>query len=68
MDATGAGDRLRTALELFEFGVAMQRQRFRRERPEAADAEIDELLNAWMLHRPGAVHGDCAGSVSTRRL
>jgi Rv0078B-related antitoxin len=68
VDATGAGDRLRTALELFEFGVAMQRQRFRRERPAASDAEIDDLLRSWMLTPSGAATGDCSAYLSLRPL
>jgi Rv0078B-related antitoxin len=42
VDTTGAADRLRTAFELFEFGVAMKRQQLRRERPAANETEIDE--------------------------
>lgn len=66
MDTTGAGDRLRTALELFEFGVAMQRQRIRRERPEAGPGEVDDLLRTWMLRPSGAATGDCPVYLSLR--
>jgi Rv0078B-related antitoxin len=62
-----AGRRLRLAVDMFEFGVAMQRQRLRREHPGADDSEIDDLVNAWLLDRPGAPDGDCAPSVSHRR-
>ena len=53
--------RLRTALDLFEFGVDMMRQRLRRETPEATEGEIQTRLVAWLQQRPGAELGDGAG-------
>lgn len=58
--------RLRVALELHELGRQMQRQRLRRERPHATDAELDEAIGAWLRERPGAEHGDAIGSPSDR--
>ena len=48
-------------LDLFETGVDLMRQNLRRSRPEANDAEIERLLGEWLLDRPGAESGDCAG-------
>lgn len=53
--------RLRMALELFEDGVALQRQNLRRAHPDASDEEIAQLLRAWLRERPGAEHGDAVG-------
>lgn len=50
--------RLVEALELHEEGVAMMRQTLRRKHPEASEAEIQRRLQAWLLERPGAEHGD----------
>jgi len=63
---SSAADRLRTAFELHEFGVRMQRQRFRRDNPDVSDADLDMLVRAWLQERPGAEHGDTAGSPSRR--
>ena len=60
--------RLRLALEMFEFGVRMQRTSLRRKHPDLDEAGIDDLMRAWMLHRPGAIHGDSAGRISEYRL
>ena len=53
--------RLRIALDLFEFGTDMMRQKLRREAPEATDDEIQARLVAWLQERPGAELGDGAG-------
>jgi hypothetical protein len=58
--------RLRIALELHDLGVRMQRQRLRRERPEATESELDDAMRAWMRERPGAEHGDTVGTPSRR--
>lgn len=57
-----AAARLRAALELFELGVQMYRQRLRRERPAATERELDDEVQRWLLHRPGAERGDAADS------
>lgn len=54
-------DRLRIALDLFELGVTMMRQKLRREAPEATEQEIEERLKTWLEERPGAEHGDAEG-------
>ena len=61
------GQRLRLALEMFDFGVSMQRMRLRRANLDLDENAIDELMSAWMLERPGAEDGDCAGPVSRRQ-
>lgn len=49
---TPEGQRVRDAFELHEFGVALYRQRMRRENPGADDAEIDALTRAWLIAPP----------------
>ncbi|MGP3914135.1 hypothetical protein [Nonomuraea sp. 10N515B] len=61
-----AGQRLRLALEMFEFGERMQRARLRRMRPTATDKEIDDAVQRWLLDRPGAPLGDAPGRQSRR--
>ncbi|MFW5925373.1 MAG: hypothetical protein ACOCV4_04355 [Myxococcota bacterium] len=56
-----AAARLRTALDLFEAGVAMMRQKLRREHPDAPAEEIQRRLGRWLHTRPGAEHGDAEG-------
>lgn len=53
--------RLRTALDLFEFGTDMMRQKLRREAPDATEDEIQARLVAWLQERPGAELGDGVG-------
>ena len=53
--------RLRTAFELFEAGVNMMKMRLQRSRPETPPEEIEELLSAWLVERPGAPFGDASG-------
>jgi hypothetical protein len=53
--------KLRLALALFESGVAMMRQKLRRDHPDASEAEVDRLLTAWLRTRPGAELGDAQG-------
>jgi Rv0078B-related antitoxin len=60
--------RLQAALDLFEVGEAMMRSRLRRERPDAAEAEITAEIMAWLQRRPGAEFGDFPGPASRRRL
>jgi hypothetical protein len=43
------GEKLAEALELMEWGIAMQRQRLRTQHPEAGDDEIESALQAWLL-------------------
>lgn len=53
--------RLRAALDLFELGEAMLRQRLRRARPAASEAEIEVVVAAWRTKRAGAERGDAPG-------
>ncbi len=53
--------RLRIALDLFEFGTDMMRQKLRRETPDATEGEIQTRLVAWLQERPGAELGDGVG-------
>ncbi len=53
--------RLRIALDLFEFGADMMRQKLRRETPNATEAEVQTRLVSWLQDRPGAEHGDGVG-------
>ena len=60
---TSSGEALRTAMDLFETGVEIMRQKLRREHPDASDHELAERLRAWLHHRPGAETGDGPGRV-----
>lgn len=51
----------RATLDLFQTGVDVMRQNLRRRHPQAAEAEVDRLLYAWLLDRPGAESGDGPG-------
>ncbi|MGH3982058.1 MAG: hypothetical protein ACRDST_05060 [Pseudonocardiaceae bacterium] len=66
MSPSDAAERLSVALELYEVGERMLRQRLRRERPDAAPDEIDAEVGAWLRRRPGAEHGDHPGPRSAR--
>lgn len=65
MDSPEA-QRLRLALDMYDVGEQMLRQRLKRERPTAGEAEIDAEVNTWLLTRPGAQYGDCLGRPSHR--
>ena len=56
-----AAARLRIALDLFETGVEMMRQKLRRDHPDLADHEIQARVRAWLQERPGAKFGDAVG-------
>jgi hypothetical protein len=53
--------RLRLALDLFEAGLDLERQRLRREEPLLCAADIESRLKTWLRTRPGAEDGDCPG-------
>ena len=44
--------RFQEVVELHEFGVALYRQRMRRENPQAGENEIDAMVRAWLAERP----------------
>lgn len=52
---------MKAALDLFDLGERMLRQRFGREHPDATDAEIEAAVAVWRTTRPGAVWGDAPG-------
>jgi hypothetical protein len=54
-------ERFRMTLALFEFAEAQMRQRLRRKHAGASEEEIDGMVRAWLLHRPGAELGDAVG-------
>jgi hypothetical protein len=56
-----AAERLLLALDLFEFGTEMMRQKLRREHPGASAEELEALYRAWLRTRPGAEQGDAEG-------
>ena len=43
-----AAARLRMALDLFETGVEMMRQKLRRDHPDLADHEVEARLGSWL--------------------
>jgi hypothetical protein len=54
-------EKLRLALDMFDTGVDLMRQRLRREHPELDLAAIERLVEEWLSTRPGAEHGDGVG-------
>lgn len=58
-------EKLRLALDLYEFAEAMLRQRLRRENPGVTEAEIDLRVGEWLSDRPGAENGDGEGVPGT---
>jgi hypothetical protein len=60
--------RLRAALSLFDDGVALMRQNLRRRHPEDPEAMIERRVQRWLRERPGAEHGDSAGTPVERRF
>jgi hypothetical protein len=51
-EARRAAARLRTALDLHDFGVDLVRQRLRRESPGATEEEIRAALLRWLWDLP----------------
>lgn len=66
MSEESAADRLRAALDLYEVGESMLRQRLRREFPGDDAMLIEERVTEWRLRRPGAENGDFPGPASDR--
>jgi len=60
-----AAARLRMALDFFETGVEMMRQKLRRDHPDLADHEVEARLGSWLRERPGAEFGDAVGRPAT---
>jgi hypothetical protein len=50
-------DRLRNALEMWDDGVCLMRERLRRLHPSASDEEIEVKLDLWLTSRPGDSDG-----------
>lgn len=57
-----AARRLRLALDMAATAEAMMRARLARERPESSATEIERQILDWYSRRPGAEHGDAAGT------
>ena len=49
---TAEAQRVRDVIEMHEFGVALYRQRMRREHPDATEAQVDALTRAWLADEP----------------
>lgn len=58
---SSAAERLRLAFDLYEAGEEMMRLNLRRRHPQASPSEIEALVQAWLMERPGAERGDAAG-------
>ena len=50
--STSPAERFRAALALYEEGIALQRQNFRRRNPTLTPAELDALIDAWLAREP----------------
>ena len=61
-----AANRLRLALDMYEFGERMQRTRLRRLHPQASDTQIDAGIRAWLASRRTARSSDAVGKPSSR--
>lgn len=59
-------EKMRVTLDLFEAAMKLQRQNLRRRYPHVPDAQIENLLQAWLYERPGAELGDGEGRVANR--
>ena len=55
--------RLQVALDLYDLGEQLLRQKLRRQQPELSPSDIEQRVEAWRLQRPGAEHGDGEGRV-----
>jgi hypothetical protein len=65
--AEQAAARLRLALDLYQAGEELMRQKLRREHPEATGDAIERLLDEWLATRPGAERHREAGNVAPQR-
>lgn len=61
VDRTPEARRFELAFELFEDGVAITRERLRREHPTESKRQLDERIGAWLHDRPSAPNGDAEG-------
>jgi hypothetical protein len=61
MDEASVGQRLETALALFDDGIDLMRSRLRRESPELSSAEIDRAVEAWLRPSLSHLEGDASG-------
>lgn len=52
---------LAVTMELFQFAVDVQAQRYRREHPHADEDAVRSFVREWLLQRPGAPYGDAVG-------
>jgi hypothetical protein len=50
-------------IDLFQTGLDLMRQNLRRRHPDVTEDEIEQLLQRWLLERPGAEAGDCPGRI-----
>lgn len=53
--------RLRQAFELYDLGLEMMLQNLRRQFPDEGEAQLQQRLLDWRLHRVDAPLGDGAG-------
>ncbi|HEY7582096.1 MAG TPA: hypothetical protein VIB78_00500 [Acidimicrobiia bacterium] len=54
---------LKIALDLTELGAELRAQRHRREHPDASEAEVRQIVAAWLGARPMAPEGDGVGRI-----
>jgi hypothetical protein len=51
---SSAAQRFREALAMFDDGVALQRQNFRRHFPQLSEDELEQLLRRWLSREDSA--------------
>ena len=61
-------EKLRLTIDLCESGIDVQRERLRREHPDASDEALERRLLSWLHERPGAEHGDADGRAAPDRF
>lgn len=54
-------EKLQMSLDMFDYGCEVMRATLQRRHPNLAEAEVQELLLAWLRDRPGAPDGDGVG-------
>lgn len=61
MQDSAAAERFEIAMELCEVAESMLREKIRRTHPGRSEEEIEAMIDAWFMERPGAEHGDGEG-------
>jgi Rv0078B-related antitoxin len=58
---SAVAERFQLAMELCELAEDMLRAKLRRKHPGSSAEEIEAMVDAWFMTRPGAEEGDAEG-------